>query len=109
MRPPRFTVRRLMAAVACVALAAGGLREGARLKRLSEEYNRRAIGIARRGELCRRNLALTQADWEAKDLARRQANEGSWYKWGAGPSPERCRKLAPYFATLRQKYERAAR
>jgi hypothetical protein len=39
-----------MVVVALVALAVGGLREHARLKRLSEKHCRRAIFFARRGE-----------------------------------------------------------
>jgi len=98
-----------MVVVALVALAVRGRREHARLKPLSEEYYRRALFFARRGEPYRRNLALTHAEWEARVLAIRQANEGAWFKTGAGPSPERCCRLCPYYKSLRQKNGRAAR
>jgi len=108
---PRLQIklRWLMVVVALVALAVGGLREHARLKALAEEYYRRAIFFARRGEPYRRNLALTHAEWEAQVLAVQQASEGAWFKTGAGPSPERCRRLWPYYQSLRQTYGRAAR
>lgn len=105
----RFKIRWLMVVVALVALAAGGFREHARLKQLSEWYNRRALFFARRGGHYRLNLALTHADWEAKVSEIRKANEGEWFKTGAGPSPEDCRRLWPYYQSLRLKYEHASR
>ena len=50
MSPLQIKLRWLMVVVALVALTVGGLREHARLKRLSEEHCRRAIFFARRGE-----------------------------------------------------------
>jgi hypothetical protein len=109
MRLPRFRLRTLMVAVAVIALAVGSLRGHARLKRHSEWYSGRAVFFARRGLPYRRNLALTPAEWEAKVIEYRRANEGAWFKMGAGPSPAECRRLLPYYESLRRKYERAAR
>jgi hypothetical protein len=98
-----------MAVVAFVALAVGGFQEFKRLGQLSENYSRRAIMFARRATPYQRNMGRTHAEWEAKAAVIRKQNEGAWMKFSVGPSPERSRKLWPYFHSLRQKYERAAR
>jgi len=98
-----------MVVVACVALAAGGVQEFKRLRRLSEMYRVRALIIARRAAPFQRNKNLTHAQWEAKAVAFRKQNDGARMKFFAGPPPENCRKLVPYYQSLRRKYERAAR
>ena len=104
MRQPcgRFTVRRLMVAVAVVAILFGGMVELPRLWTLRQQH----LGLAEKYRY-----------WETRlDGAVGIRQEITYYSSrlprGPEPSPARLARMkaeASYYAGLRAKYERAAR
>jgi hypothetical protein len=90
MRVPRvrFTVRRLMAVVAVLAVLLGAGAEVVRLARLAEDYRQRAKYFVAAEDV--RNLTVA---------AERMVDPG------AARKPDR---IAAHYAQLRRRYERAA-
>jgi hypothetical protein len=114
MRPPRLSIRTLMAAVAGVALLIGGSLEIARLKRLSEGYTLRVMYARRLSAMPKATASWTHERWlaECRRIAEKEKKEreaGSRWTYARGYPPERARKLVAYWVPMIEKYERAAR
>ena len=118
MRRPclRFTVRRMMFAVAFVALAFGAWKEFTRLRDLSNHYQRQAARLSRQERYHRANSLLTQEEW--MDLCRKveeknrlgRERSGGQPLWYAPPDPPAFhREKAEDLARLIARYRRAAR
>ena len=118
MRVPRvrFTVRRMMVAVAIVAVVMGATIEAKRFGRLSRQYQRKAIASAREERLWHRALrggmaseveaqqlsaVLRAKDQDLADLWAEAASESSGAVRGV-------REIVAHHARLRRKYEHAA-
>jgi hypothetical protein len=118
MRVPRvkFSVRRMILAVASLAILMGVTREVSRLRRLSQGYARRAVlagreergwrqalidRIASEADARQRSIALLAKD---PDLAGEWALEAST----CAEEVEETRAILAHFVALHQKYQRAA-
>ena len=115
MRPPRFSVRRVMVVVAVVALGLGICREGTRLMRLRHEY---ALREATHSAMSMRAAALaevSQEAWRADVLRLAQMfrgieGDGIAAALTLAPAPPAIQaKLARYHQELNVKYLRAQR
>jgi hypothetical protein len=107
---PRFTVRRLMVAVAIVGIIGGGYLEVVRLARLSEYYWGRAIKFRRLESMGEFTSGMTPAEWQAhcEEIDRMNRVSGM-FQAARGYPPELARRLIAYAAAMIRKYERAAR
>ena len=110
---PRMTTRRWMIAVAVVGLLLAAPREFARLKRLSRQYEERAINAARRMSHSRMSASWSDERW----VAECRAIEETESKWNTGIPmsigrplrPDLARARITFWEPIRLKYERAAR
>jgi hypothetical protein len=96
----RFTVRRMMVAVAIVAAVAGAAAASRRWSVLASAYHVKALYLG------------LQADLEEENA--RTADAAIWFARASDPDrPERAapryRRRAEFYSLLRGKYERAAR
>jgi hypothetical protein len=96
---PRFTVRRLMMAVAVVALLFG-FYDQARVLRLSNEYRRKAAYCDKMERRCR--------EIDAMDPATKARKAAEAYDDPFLGDPAWNKRMIPYFQALKQKYEEAS-
>jgi hypothetical protein len=67
--------------------------------------------IARRERQARLGATISHEEWfsRCREIDEAERRWGGWMKMGRPLSPEKSRKLIPYFEALRLNYERAAR
>jgi hypothetical protein len=105
-----FTVRRMMVAVAFVAIIIGGLLQVARLRRLSEQYEGRVINARRLVAQARFTANFSHDEWLAH--CREIDTQNRIYQpfqIARGYPPDLAKKLVAFGELIRLKYERAAR
>jgi hypothetical protein len=112
----RFTVRRMMCAVASFAILMGVAREVGRLRRLSQGYARRAVLAGREERGWRQALILriaSEADARQRSIALRAKDQDLAAEWAVEASicaeeVVEVRSVLAHFVGLHQKYQRAA-
>lgn len=97
MRPHTLTIRRLMLAVALVALVAGSGAWIIRMRARSADYRDRAAAYERREIECMQEQ-VAHGDWNV-DTARADQNRFLFYQ---------AEKMAEHSRALKEKWERAA-
>jgi hypothetical protein len=106
----RFTVRKMMVAVAGVGLLLGGWLQIVRLRGLSHEYAGRAITARRRLNYASISSGWSHERWVANCREIDQSNRKyTRYQIGRPLSPEVARKKVAYWLPIVSKYERASR
>lgn len=108
----RFTVRRMMVAVAVVAMGLGTHAQLARWNQLARLYQIRALRLGRFVALFRERGDMSHEQWVAHCRAVDERNRRGPPTWGLaepyGEEPAVARRHADYLDLLRKKYQRAA-
>jgi hypothetical protein len=118
MRVPRvkFSVQRMMLAVASLAILMGVTREVSRLRRLSQGYTRKAVLAGREERGWRRALIdrmVSEADARQRSVTLRAKDQDLAAEWAVEASicaeeVVEVRSVLAHFVGVHQKYQRAA-
>jgi hypothetical protein len=106
----RFTIGRMMVAVAISAIFMAGLLQFARRKQLIEQYEGRVINARRLVSRARLTANLSHEEWLAhcREIDRLdRANPP--FRTARGYPPELAKELIAYGESIRRKYDRAIR